>query len=152
MREDSRAITGKDGDEHTVVVHHKDIKAPELLPTFLASKLAIRGLAAMQWAVKSVRGAKHPLLTSDRPVIMTNGLAKPTDHLALPISPTLLFFATNSKETYNSIASMTSNKLVETANNKVSEQAIKYVYAVDNSQLRFVANRLGKRVQSTPLG
>lgn len=152
MSEDSRTITDDDGNERTIVVHQKDIKAPEFLPTFLSSKLVIRGLAAMQWAVKSVRGAKHALLTSDRPVIMTNGLAKPTDHLALPLSPMMLFFATNSQETHNSIASMTANQLVETSNNKVAEQAVKFVYGVDDSQLRFVVNRFGKRVQSTPLG
>jgi hypothetical protein len=37
-------------------------------------------------------------------------------------------------------------------NNKVAEQAVKYVYGVDDRQLRFVANRLGKKMPPTPLG
>jgi hypothetical protein len=47
---------------------------------------------------------------------------------------------------------MKPDELVQTVNNKVAEQAYSYVYGVDDKQLRFVVNRLGKRVQSTPLG
>jgi hypothetical protein len=37
-------------------------------------------------------------------------------------------------------------------NNQVSQQARKFVFGADDKQLRFVANRLGKRVWSSPLG
>jgi hypothetical protein len=47
---------------------------------------------------------------------------------------------------------MSADLTVEAVNSKVSEQAINYVYGIDDRQLRFVANRLGKRIQSTPLG
>jgi hypothetical protein len=127
------------------------VSPPEFLPTFLASRIVIPGLAFMRWSVKSTRGARNSLLTSDRPIIMTNGLAKPTDHLAIPISPTTLFFAANNDETFNRIRSMPADHVVEIANARVCEQAIKFIYGTDDRQLRFAANRLGKRVPSSPL-
>jgi hypothetical protein len=33
----------------------------------------------------------------------------------------------------------------------VASQAVRYVWGVDDSQLRFVENRLGKMLPSTPL-
>jgi hypothetical protein len=42
-------------------------------------------------------------------------------------------------------------ELVEQINDRVASQARRFVYGNDDSQLRFVANRLGKMVPSTPL-
>lgn len=39
------------------------------------------------WRVVDVPACCHPLLTSDRPVIRTNGLARKGGHIALPIGP-----------------------------------------------------------------
>jgi len=50
------------------------------------------------------------------------------------------------------MTSLSPDEFVEAANNKVAEQAFKYVYGIDNGQVRFVSNRLGKRVRSSPLG
>jgi hypothetical protein len=83
---------------------------------------------------------------------MTNGLVQPDAHIAIPLSPKLLFLATKNDETRRAIASMSDDQIVGTVNHKVSEQAIRYVYGIDDRQLRFVANRLGRMVPSTPLG
>ncbi len=92
------------------------------------------------------------MLTSDRPVIMTNGLADPNAHMAIPIAPRLLFIAAKRPSFLNNVISMPADNLTELVNNKVCEQAVKFVYGEDDRQLRFVEKRLGKRVQSTPLG
>jgi hypothetical protein len=47
---------------------------------------------------------------------------------------------------------MDPNELAKAVNNQVSQQARKFVFGCDESQLNFVANRLGKRVWSSPLG
>jgi hypothetical protein len=60
--------------------------------------------------------------------------------------------AFNNDETFKAISSTASDELVETVNNQVAQQAHKFVYGVDDSQLPFVASRLGKRVWSSPLG
>jgi hypothetical protein len=46
---------------------------------------------------------------------------------------------------------MNPNELAEAVNNQVSQQAHRFVFGCDDGQQRFVANRLGKRVWSSPL-
>ena len=152
MSIDTASMVDESGVQHTVKVGQRTVLPQELLPGFLASHLVIRSIAEMRWTTRSTASADHTMLTSDRPVIMTNGLAQPDGHLVIPIAPRLLFLATRSDAPYRAIAAMSDDQLVFAVNSKVSEQAIDYVYGVDDKQLRFVANRLGKRVQSTPLG
>lgn len=123
-----------------------------VLPNLINSKRVVQVIASMKWFTHTVHTAKHPLLTSDRPVIVTNGLIKPDAHIVIPMSPRRLFIAVNEEATFRQIASMSTDDLVETANNKVAEQAHTFVYGSDDSQLRFVSNRLGRRIRSSPLG
>jgi hypothetical protein len=129
-----------------------ELKVQEVLLGFLSPDLVVRELVAMQWRTKSLAAASCTMLTSDRPVIMTNGFAHHEGHVAIPLSPTTLFVATRNVETYSKINAMSDDVTVKAVNSKVCEQAIDYVYGVDDRQLRFVANRLGRRIQSTPLG
>ncbi|MGJ5051822.1 DUF4238 domain-containing protein [Bradyrhizobium oligotrophicum] len=108
-------------------------------------------LNQMRWAVVTFMNERFPLLTSDRPIIMTNGLMKPTDHLSIPIGPRMLFIATNNEETENMIRSMNPRTLMEQVNDRVASQARRYVYGLGNKQLRFIENRLGRKWPSTPL-
>ncbi len=126
--------------------------APNMLPYLMRSERIIIEIGTMRFFTIDIRDAKHSFLTSDRPIAMTNGLNKPTSHIAIPLSPKRLFGAVKSQETYDAIGAMRPNELVVAVNAKVAEQARKYVYGTDDSQLRFVVNRLGKMVQSTPLG
>lgn len=82
---------------------------------------------------------------------MTNGLMKPRDHLALPIGPLSLFVATNTAESEDIIKGVDPGDLMGQVNDRVASQARRYVYGTDDSQLRFVANRLGQKKPSTPL-
>jgi Protein of unknown function (DUF4238) len=134
------------------VLKPSTIPAPYVLPHLIGSKRMAREITSFLWETRSVNTAKHSMLTSDRPVIMTNGLNQPDAHIALPISPRLLFIASRNQETSNRFRVTPSDELVQMVNNKVAEQAIKYVYGTNDSQLRFVANRLGKKIQSSPLG
>jgi hypothetical protein len=128
------------------------VPSARVLPNLINSKRVVHVIATMKWFTHTVHKAKHPLLTSDRPVIVTNGLIKPSAHIVIPMSPRRLFIAVKEEATFRQIASMSPDELVHTANNKVAEQAHRFVYGSDDSQLRFVANRLGKRVRSSPLG
>jgi len=126
--------------------------APEMLPEMFKSKLLIQGINKMEWFTVHIHGGKHSILTSDRPIVMSNGLARPNDFLLLPLSPATLFIAANSKKMMKRLQEMDLNKLVISVNDRVSKQAINYVYGVDNRHLLFVSRRLGKRWKSTPLG
>jgi hypothetical protein len=108
-------------------------------------------LNQMRWSVVTFRNEKHTLLTSDRPIIMTNGMAKPDNHLAIPIGPRMLFVATNTAEMEHTIRNMNPRQLMEQVNNRAASQARKYVWGSDDTQLRFVRNRFGRMEPSTPL-
>jgi Protein of unknown function (DUF4238) len=108
-------------------------------------------LNEMRWTIIGFKNETHSLLTSDRPIIMTNGLVKPNDHLAMPIGPRQLFLATNTMDTERAIMAMGARSVMGQVNERVTSQARRYVYGIDDSQLRFVRNRLGRRFHSTPL-
>jgi hypothetical protein len=72
-------------------------------------------------------------------------------HLAIPTSPAAIFFAVSSERTLKQISAMDSDELVERINAGVALQAIKYVYGVNDSQLRFVSKRLGRKTPTPPL-
>lgn len=123
-----------------------------MLPQLINSERVITEILRMRFVTADVRDAKHSLLTSDRPIIMSNGLIRPDAHIVMPLSPTRLFIAVRNNSTFDQIMQMTSNQLAYATNDAVALRARTYVYCVDNSQLRFVANRLGKMVPSTPIG
>jgi len=127
------------------------VAPPRVLLDILSSKRVVRALATLKWVTKNVDSADHTLLTSDRPVIITNGIDRPDAHIVLPISPRKLFIAAKEEQMLHQITSMSADQLVTIANEKVSEQAYRYVYGVNDSQLRFVSKRLGKRIRSSPL-
>ncbi len=129
-----------------------EVPAIRVLPELVSSKRVVRVLTSFKWQTATVNHARHPLLTSDRPIIMTNGLNKQDAHIVLPISPRRLFIATKNEETFQYFREMNPNELAQAVNNQVCQQARKFVFGSDVSQLRFVANRLGKRVWSSPLG
>jgi Protein of unknown function (DUF4238) len=108
-------------------------------------------LNKMLWSVVWFESTRRTLLTSDRPIIMTNALVEPGAHLALPIGPRMLFVAATTEQTEHMIKGIGPRRLLEHVNDRVASQAVKYVWGVDDSQLRFVENRLGKMEPSTPL-
>lgn len=107
----------------------------------------------MRWSTIEFNDTRHSLLTSDRPIIMTNGLVMQGAHIIIPISPTRIFFAVRQEDeaTYRAIRAIPPNQMIESVNEKMAGQARKYVYGRDDTQLRFVSKRLGKMARSTPL-
>jgi hypothetical protein len=93
----------------------------------------------------------YPLLTSDRPLIMTNGLLRPEDQIILPISPTAVFVATNIIETENAVRYTRRRDIFRQVNERVARQSRKYVYGSNDSQLDFVSKRLGSAWTADPL-
>lgn len=110
-------------------------------------------LNQMRWHVVTFSNMREPLLTSDRPIIMTNGIDKhlPNAHIALPVSPYHLFVAVNDDEVLGAIQAMGPAEVLHNANDKVVLQAKKYVYGRDASQLAFVEPRLGQQLRPSKL-
>jgi hypothetical protein len=84
-------------------------------------------LNQMRWSTVTFKNPKHALLTSDRPIIMTNGLVKSRDHLAIPIGPLALFVATNTEESDSIIRNINPRELMQQVNDRVASQARRFV-------------------------
>lgn len=134
-------------------IKHPEIPfaAAEVFPSMLTSKFAIGELLSLKWTVCTLNPPTRLLLTSDRPIIMTNGLMQADGHIALPISPRAIFLAYRSDDFFRQIAALSQQTLADITNDYVTKQAINFVYAFDETQTRFVQNRFGIRQRSTPL-
>ena len=113
-----------------------------LLQDVIDSATAGTFLNAMRWSIVTVKKPRHSLLTSDRPVHMTNGLDHPEGQIILPVGPTQMFVAVNTAEMEQVLRACDPCCLTRLVNNKTATEARKYVYDTDDRQLRFVGNRL----------
>ncbi|WP_226622544.1 DUF4238 domain-containing protein [Brucella anthropi] len=102
---------------------------------------------SMRWFVLDVTAANWSLLTSDRPVVRTNGLQNPGGHIALAIGPTKLFCGALDIQTEKNIRRITPNALVRTYNRQVVEGAARFVYSLDRDQDTFITRWFGKNPQ-----
>jgi hypothetical protein len=83
--------------------------------------------------------AKHELLTSDKPLIITNGLERPDVVVLLALSPRHLFVAahdTKYLEPYGDTAN--ADRVIKFNNVHVCEQAERYVYSTGTAQRSFI--------------
>jgi len=128
-----------------------NITVQRFLHKLIDSPTVVRKISDMRWFTVRIENSAFTLLTSDRPVIMTNGLAHAHSHIVMPISPIHLFVAVNTNQMARRLRSMKPGDLARRSNNLVSEQARRFVYGIDDSQLYFVSRRLGKMVRSSPL-
>lgn len=98
----------------------------------------------MAWTIFELDNTRHTLLTSDKPLVSTNGFTHYSGHLSVSLGPTRLFIATHNKETLDNITSVGPDKLVERFNLEVVKRAQKFVYGLDDKQLSFVEKWLTK--------
>lgn len=101
----------------------------------------------MHWRVLQSPEHAPRYLTSDRPIIRTNGLSQNGGHLALPIGPRLLFIASHDIELLERVRNADQVALVKECNRQIVEGATRFVYGIDASQLRFIQNRFGRTPQ-----
>lgn len=99
----------------------------------------------MLWGVATLDDLHPRLLTSDGPVIMTNGIGFPISHIMMPISSRALFVATNTSLKLTQLRqALHEGSLLDHINHTVAAQAQKFVYFCDDSQLSFIEERLGR--------
>ena len=97
----------------------------------------------MHWFVRDLNGARHDLLTSDRPVIRSQGMFSAKGFLTMPLSPSKLFIASVSTTPF--MLSYSMDALVKATNTDVVESAVRQVYAKNRDQEKFISNRFGVR-------
>jgi hypothetical protein len=96
----------------------------------------------MFWSVRDVSDGGLKLFTSDRPVVMTNGLGYDWSNLVMPISPTKAFIATNSRERYREMHAMRTTEFTSKCNEKILRYAQKFAWNTDDLQINAARRNL----------
>lgn len=99
-------------------------------------------LIRMVWKVIDLGVAPFPLLTSDRPVIRSNGFRAENGHIAIPLSPSRLFLAAKDERVMRDILAMTPNRIARQTNLNVVRHAHRFVYAHTAEQSDFVCRHM----------
>jgi len=83
-----------------------------LLQALLNSDLIGNHLINMRWNVVSFNSGEGPLLTSDRPFVVSNGMVGPNGHWVVPISPSQCFVATNSDDVLRELQALAAEEFI----------------------------------------
>ena len=119
-----------------------------LLQRVVNSNVIGQVLGQMVWGYATIRKQRFGLLTSDTPLIMSNGLGTPDSFLILPLSPQNFFIAAASVEVVRSFVEQQGKALERSFNDAVVCQAHNVVIASDIRQQRFVEARLHRSRRS----
>lgn len=114
------------------------------LTKLIENQSVLRLFRTMHWRVIDLSRASRRLVTSDRPVVMTNGMVHYQGHYALPISPTRLFLATTAVQFADEFCALPAGKIVREVNRMVIGQARRFVYGLDGRNLTDVRRGFGK--------
>jgi hypothetical protein len=121
----------------------------KLLPKLLISANMIGLLSRMQWRVIRLKRSIHGLLTSDRPLVLSNGLLQPQGFMTLPIGVNAFFLATQDTVIADAFQHQCDQgRFDHSLNDAVVRQSATLVVAASEHHRRFVENRLGLDAQS----
>jgi hypothetical protein len=120
------------------------------LEKIINNKSLLDKISGPQWGMVDVTGTEHRFLTSDRPVVRTDGLNKPDSHLVAPLSPTRIFIAANNQRTTSRFQSMPPRDLVMRMNRRVVRNAIKYVWDAGLTNERLMKGQLSADAHLDP--
>lgn len=101
-----------------------------------------RVINRMRWGIYNLTLPELRFFTSDRPVVMTNGVGRKGGHLAIPVSPQKLFLAFNDEAIEREIRAKSPWEISETVNHQVVRRAIDAVWDVDNRRLPYVQRNM----------
>ena len=98
----------------------------------------------MKWSRIDLSQSTHQLLTSDRPIGMPLGLADPNAYISVPVSPRILFVAAHKQQMADTLRDANPTDVVRKNNQRVIEQARRFVWGSTDSQIAFVRKHFGK--------
>jgi hypothetical protein len=124
--------------------------AKESMVTVIENGLVTNHIFGMLWGALELPFDAPPLLTSDRPLHIPNGLPNPESQVLLPLGPKFLFFAVNRIELVYNIRALSPLEIATTMNEIVVRRAQKYVYALSDRHLDYVQANMGI-AQETPI-
>jgi hypothetical protein len=127
-----------------------EISKLEVMANVMQSELVGNRLLSMYWHLGRFENLKHTILTSDRPIIMTNGLRADDSHMVMALSPKHMLCIAATEKVAHDVTSMPPAEIVQTWNDRMARQARMFVYGQNDRHLRFVENRLGEKIVWSP--
>lgn len=116
------------------------------LPSLVYSEKLNQAILRLRWESVSLVGCKRDLLISDRPLTLVGSkLDSEGVFLALPLSPTWLFYGFRDPQIGEGVRRLPPAELIREANVSACRGADRYVFATDDSQRTFVAKYLQAR-------
>lgn len=95
-----------------------------------------RHIVGMRWSVRNISDSGMTLFTSDRPILMTNGLAGDEGHLIMPISPVHAFVACSSEgKEKHLLHEIPSPEFARAINRNILRFAQKYAWHSDDTYI-----------------
>lgn len=113
-----------------------------MLPGLINNPEIHENITAMNWWTVDFRYSTVNLLTSDRPCLFTSGIRSENCVIALPLTPTLSFFACRNNSMKNKLMKQGISSLAKRQNESIVGQAVKYVYSTDKSHFKFIMRQL----------
>ncbi|MHB8286473.1 MAG: DUF4238 domain-containing protein [Caulobacteraceae bacterium] len=97
----------------------------------------------MEWDIISLVGKYVNVMTSDNPLVMSNGLKKPDGNYSLALSPKHIFVCSWNGPVRSEALRASPKILAKTYNRYVVQRAREYVIAADDRSRHFVEKHLG---------
>jgi hypothetical protein len=119
-----------------------------IVPQLIMDYRPLRHIVSMHWWTTRLSGASE-FLTSDHPCVYTHGYGNPNCVIALPLTPTVVFYAANRPELEADFNARSSQTIAIRTNENVVSQAFEYVFAVGGNRKLFVSKHL-QRAPSRP--
>jgi hypothetical protein len=130
-------------DEFKALQHSlPEVPGAQLIPTTVRNYPVIVDLASMASTVAQFEITKYSILTSDRPALVTENFSHPESFLTFSLSPKHVYLAARDSRRIRKIKTFGPDAIAKAVNDQIVSHAYKYVYGTDDSQLRFVENRL----------
>jgi hypothetical protein len=96
----------------------------------------------LPWHILELANSRFDLLTSDRPIIRTNGIMVDGGHIALPIGPRKVFIAGKDGDAIQRIVTMDHDEIVRQVNERVVTRAVRFVWSTSSRAKALAEKRM----------
>jgi len=114
-----------------------------LIGSLIENPISYRSLLGLSWKVFDLPLDAPSFLTSDQPVIRTNGLKKEISYIVMPIGPRKLLVASFHQSTFDWFSLYPARELVRDVNYTVAAQAVACVWAIDDAEFPMISKCMG---------
>lgn len=128
-----------------------EVLGVKLFQTLALNEKVAAFIGAMTWKVLSFTNTPAKLITSDRAIFASNGLAKENGQIILPLGPEHVFCAFHSKSFLAQLQQEDAAHLHDLVRKLMAARAQRYVYASNTKEHDFVGKWLGHE-QTPSLG